>query len=299
MSNYIHPTNQTLLWNNVNKIPEFQKLSPPKKDLEFKQMIEFFYHKVSHKPILSISELQQINRDTILAFIPSQQAILQQQQQRIPMDFTTRDPSGFTRDPSGFTRDPSGFTRDPSGFTRDQGREPRIPTQNQFEERQNIYKQMTTKPDLPSPEIFKDKEDTAIENMDVLINQYQKQRELEFKQFIPPTPVLVPPPHQQHPQHQPQQQQIITKKNPHIQIFEEISEKEKEKIGILIEDEGKNEKKVSFSSNNQEYITEDDYWEKKMSKLEERIFLLEEKLLENEIKQEVSLSLEKIINQIE
>ena len=238
MSNYIHPTNQTLLWNNVNKIPEFQKLSPPKKDLEFKQMIEFFYHKVSHKPILSISELQQINRDTILAFIPSQQAILQQQQQqRIPMDFTTRDPSGFTRDPSGFTRD--------------QGREPRIPTQNQFEERQNIYKQMTTKPDLPSPEIFKDKEDTAIENMDVLINQYQKQRELEFKQFIPPTPSTP-------------QQQIATKKNPHIRIFEEISEKEKEKIGILIEDEGKNEKKVSFSSNNQEYITEDDYWEKKM-----------------------------------
>lgn len=269
MSNYIHPTNQTLLWNTVNRIPEFQKLSPPKKDLEFKQMIEFFYHKVSHKPILSISELQQINRDTILAFIPSQQPIQSQPTQ--PMDFT------------------NGFTRDPNGFTRDQGREPRIPTQNQFEERQNIYKQMTTKPDLPSPEIFKDKEDTAIENMDVLINQYQKQRELEFKQFIPPTPVLVPPP-PPHPQ--------ITKKNPHIRILEEISEKEKEKIGILIEDEGKNEKKVSFSSNNQEYITEDDYWEKKMSKLEERIFLLEEKLLANEIKQEVSFSLENIINRI-
>jgi hypothetical protein len=277
MSNYIHHTNQTLLWNTVNKIPEFQKLSPPKKDFEFKKVIEFFYRTVSNKQILSLYELQKINRDTILAFIPSQQPIQSQPtQQPTPMDFT---------------RDPSSFTRDPSGFTRDQGREPRIPTQNQFEERQNIYKQMTTKPDLPSPEIFKDKEDTAIENMDVLINQYQKQREFEFKQFIPPTPVLIPPP--------PPHPQIITKKNPHIRILEEISEKEKEKIGILMEDEGKNEKKVSFSSNNQEYITEDDYWEKKMSKLEERIFLLEEKLLENEIKQEISLSLEKIINQIE
>ena len=49
--NYINSANQTLLWNTVNKIPEFQKLSPPKKDFEFKQIIEFFYHKNIHKRI--------------------------------------------------------------------------------------------------------------------------------------------------------------------------------------------------------------------------------------------------------
>ena len=251
MSNYIHHTNQTLLWNTVNKIPEFQKLSPPKKDFEFKQVIEFFYRTVSNKQILSVYELQKINRDTILAFIPQQIKI--------------QPPPEVPREPREF-----------SGFQK-------IPTQSQFEERQNIYKQMTTKPELPSPEIFKDKEDTAIENMDVLINQYQKQREIEFNQYIPPAPI------------QPIQ------KNPHIRILEDISETEKEKIGIEIGEEKNKNKKVSFSPNNQEYISTstDDYWEKKISKLEERIFLLEEKMLENEIKQQVSLSLEKIINHVQ
>jgi hypothetical protein len=215
--NYINSANQTLLWNTVNKIPEFQKLSPPKKDFEFKQIIEFFYHKNIHKRILTPLELQQLNRETILAFIP---------------------PSQPSKNPTH---------------------------QSQFEERQNIYKQMSTKPDLPSVEIFKDKyDDTAIpvENMDALINQYQKQREVEFNQLIPPNPAIKP------------DTNINAKKNPHVRILEDISSME----GIMEEDDI-NKKKVSFSLiKNQEYSI-DDFWEKKITQLEERIILLEKQVV--------------------
>lgn len=218
MSNYIHSANQTLLWNTVNKIPEFHNLSPPKKDFEFKQIIEFFYRKNMHKPILSIQELQQLNRETILAFIP---------------------PSQPSKNPTH---------------------------QSQFEERQNVYKQMSAKPDLPSVEIFKDKYDDSaipVENMDALIHQYQKQREVEFNQFIPPNPSQVP-----------------IQQKPRIRILEDIS------AGNL-EEEDINKKKVSFSlkTETQEYSI-DDFWEKKISQLEERILLLEKQVFIKEKEEE-------------
>lgn len=215
MSNYIHSANQTLLWNTVNKIPEFHKLPPPKKDFEFKQIIEFFYRKNMHKPILSIQELQQLNRETILAFIP---------------------PAQPSKNPTH---------------------------QSQFEERQNVYKQMSAKPDLPSVEIFKDKYDDSaipVENMDALIHQYQKQREVEFNQLIPPNPSQVPV------------QVPVPVQKPRIRILEDIS------AGNL-EEEDIHKKKVSFSlkTETQEYSI-DDFWEKKISKLEERILLLEKQV---------------------
>ena len=214
--NYINSANQTLLWNTVNKIPEFQNLYPPKKDFEFKQIIELFYRKNIHKRILTPQELQQLNRETILAFIP---------------------PSQPSKNPTH---------------------------QSQFEERQNIYKQMSAKPDLPSVEIFKDNyNDSAIpvENMDALINQYQKQREVEFNQLIPPNPSIITVTESE-----------TTKKNPHLRILEDIS------MIFMEEEDNINKKKVSFSLiKNQEYSI-DDFWEKKITQLEERIILLEKKV---------------------
>jgi len=262
MSNYIHPKNQTILWNTVNKIPEFYHLSPPKKDLEFKQIIEFFYRKNSHKSILTIPELQQLNRETILAFIPNFKQspnLPSSEEPKMPMFETKQEQS-----------------------------------QRQFEERQNIYKQMNEKPDLPSPEIFKDKyEDTAIENMDALINNFQKQRELEFNQFLPPLPPVVNQPLLQN-------QLQNQKKNPRVRILEDISEDDKsQQIGEI---EIEKKKKVSFSiDNNTEYTitnTNDDFWEKRVMRLEERIFLLEEKIINNEIKHEVHTCVERILQKI-
>lgn len=263
MANYIHNTNQTLLWNTVNKIPEFQNLSPPKKDFQFKQIIEFFYHKCN-KPILSIQELQQINRDTILAFIPNNNNT----NKKPPLHPTTKS----------------------TNFVYESKQEQ---SQRHFEERQNVYKQMNAKPELPSPEIFKIKEeDTAIENMDILIQQYQKQRDIDFP---PPPPLPLPLP--------------LQKKK--VRILNEVDAVSEKDIIDLSESKSESEsesekkKNVSWSIHqNQEYIytTNEDYWEKKIIQLEEQFNLrlneIENKLETILIKQEVEFSLDKIIQQI-
>ena len=255
MSNYINHTNQTLLWNTVNKLPEFQKLSPPKQDFEFKKTIEYIYNTNRHKPVLTLQELQQLNRETILAFIPTQR------QEKPPL-----------------YPQPQPQPQKPLFETKQEQ------SQRQFEERQNIYKQMNSKPDLPSPEIFKDKiEDTAIENMDALILQYQKQREMEFQQYTPPPPIV-------------NNNNNNTMKNtrPKLRILDNANDS----LNSINLDENPNKKNVSWSTNqNIEYVI-DDYWEKKIEVLEKRVFLLEEKLIDTEIKQEVTFSLEKIIQQI-
>jgi hypothetical protein len=272
MTNYIHPTNQTLLWNTVNKLPEFQKLSPPKKDFEFKKTIEYIYNTNRHKSVLTVQELQQLNRETILAFIPKQEKPVYEKPPLYPQPiFETKQEQ----------------------------------SQRQFEERQNIYKQMNSKPDLPSPEIFKDKiEDTAIENMDALIQQYQKQREMEFQQYTPPPPiskpsllgVASPPP--------------TSSGLPKIRIIDDNN------VSINSIDLDASKKNVSWSTNqNVEYVM-DDYWEKKITELsdrlsdkleetnnailtlEKRVVLLEEQIIYNEIRREVTISLENIIQQL-
>ena len=272
MANYINHTNQTLLWNAVNKIPEFQNLSPPKKDFEFKQIIEIFYRKISNKPYLSTQELQNINRETLMAFIPKK---YHQPYSRPPLHPQTQQMQTQQMQPKQVQL-----------FETKQEL-----SQRQFEERQNIYKQMNSKPELPSPEIFKEKEeDSKIENMDVLIQNYQKQRDMEFQQFIPTPPMNI------NPTASPIDISSTTKTNPRMRILEDITEREKENLFMDADKENKTEikKNVSWSSiSNQEYTIED-YWENKISKLEQRIFLLEEQI----IKTEVYFSLEKIINKV-
>lgn len=279
MANYIHHTNQTLLWNAVNKIPEFQNLSPPKKDFDFKQIIEIFYRKISNTPYLSTQELQNINRETLMAFIPKK---YQQSYSKPPLHPQTQHQHQPTQ------------PKQVQLFETKQEL-----SQRQFEERQNIYKQMNSKPELPSPEIFKEKEeDNKIENMDVLIQNYQKQRDMEFQQFIPTPPMNInptTPPMNINPI-TPTTNNIPAKTNHRIRILEDITEREKENLFMDVDKENKTEikKNVSWSSiSNQEYTIED-YWENKISKLEQRIILLEEQI----IKTEVYFSLEKIINQV-
>ena len=295
MANYIHHANQTLLWNMANKLPDFQKLSPPKKDFEFKNTIEYLYNMNRHKPSLTLQELQQLNRETIMAFVkekpntnyekpplypqPQQQPQQQQPQQSPFPTFETKQEQ----------------------------------SQRQFEERQNIYKQMNSKPDLPSPEIFKDKiEDTAIENMDALIQQYQKQREMEFQQYTPPPPISSGEKKEKE-----QEKPLAEKRKQKLRMLDNNNNNENVSLSLnaidLDLDATTNKKNVSWSTTqNVEYVIEDDYWEKKImelsDKLEEANLRLSDKLeeanlkittLENRLdKQEVAFYLEHIIQQI-
>lgn len=63
MALYIHPENQKLLWNTIQKNPKFQQL-PFSKEEWFSSIIKTFYEKVQYSALNS-QELLQLNRQTI------------------------------------------------------------------------------------------------------------------------------------------------------------------------------------------------------------------------------------------
>lgn len=161
MSNYISNENQRLLWNAAHKIPTFAKLDPPKKEFEFKEVVEYIYRKYgTNRQTFTIPELQQVNRETLSVFLPKPSTV--------PV------PSSVPYEMVESRQDKS---------------------MRAFQERQNVYENMNKKPDLPSPDdIFREKngEEDKIQNMDELISNYQKQREMDYNVIAPP--VLLPQP---------------------------------------------------------------------------------------------------------
>jgi hypothetical protein len=164
--------NQTILWNTVNRIPAFIQMSPPKRDLEFKRITDSFYRENANKPILSIDELRELNRKTVLAFLPSASSAIVSRE-KPPLHPSTPSPP---------------VSESNMVETRQEKQE------RAFLERQNMYAQMTEKPNLPSPDMFKEKEpDEKITNMDELIENYQKQRNLEIPILPTVIPSIIPP----------------------------------------------------------------------------------------------------------
>ena len=199
--------NQTILWNTVNRIPAFIQLSPPKRDLEFKRITEYFYREhAANSPNLSISQLQELNRKTILAFLSPLSA----------MPSSSAMPSTSSAMPSSSAMPPSSAMpstsatsmreRPPLHPSTTNTFSPMIPISDSnmvetrqekqeraFLARQNMYAQMTEKPNLPSPDMFKETEpDEKITNMDELIENYQKQRNLEIPVLPPIIPIVTP-----------------------------------------------------------------------------------------------------------
>jgi len=273
MSNYIHSQNQTILWNTVNRIPSFIQLSPPKRDLEFKRITEHFYRQCSHKPNLSIPELQEINRQTIMAFVSPASltnASIQEQDRRPPLHPNTN--SILPNQNSVPNSLSSPLIPSPVFETRQEKQE------RAFQDRQNMYAQMTEKPNPPVPEMFKETvEDVKITNMDELIASYQKQRNLEIP--VLPQPSVLP-------------SVIPSVKKSKITFLEETKinsleiqdldlekEKEKEKENSekknLVLNDSVEKKNLAWNVNLEETrIIEDSY----LQELEKRIGNLEQKL---------------------
>jgi K+/H+ antiporter YhaU regulatory subunit KhtT len=156
MSNYISNENQRLLWKMAHQIPLFAQLDVPKKEFEFKKVVEYFYRKLENRPFLTTFELQQLNRETLSVFLPK------------PPSLPPTVPSVVPYEMVESRQDKS---------------------MRAFQERQNVYETMNKKPDLPNPEeIFREKntEEEKIQNMDELILNYQKQREVDFHTIAPP-----------------------------------------------------------------------------------------------------------------
>jgi hypothetical protein len=174
MSVYVTPENQKLLWTVLHKNPlilqVFSTNQTKQKEQWFKSIIEEIFNQNRFKTI-SKRDLQQLNQDTLNYMIqqlrdyviknqPPQQNVSAPGSQNIKIDTP-----------------PIQQSNRQEIFN------------NQFQQRQKEYEQMSEKK-APDTIDFRDKaDDEPISNIDELLKSHMQMRENELKQYAPPPPI--------------------------------------------------------------------------------------------------------------
>jgi len=178
MSLYISPQNQTLLWNTIQK-SEFIHIIPSQESRQewFRSIIAKFY--TMNPSVVSNEGLSRVNQDTI-------KFMIQDLRQRggIP----TKPPSHvtFSKGTKDETNKVPAIDRS-SEYSRNQPNRTDV-LQNSFELRKQEYEAMYKKPDTPIVTFTEKIEDQTIKNMDELIQEQLKMRELDLPNYpIGPT----------------------------------------------------------------------------------------------------------------
>lgn len=173
---YINESNQDLLWNTIHRVPSVSLIPLSIRESIFKNIIEYYYGLVPNNQILDLSQKKEINRNTISTFLAKTQNI------NTPSLSNTRNINSAI--PTMETNPVHKM------FESKQDK-----SQREFSERQQMYEQMTAKPDIPSADIFREKtdpDDDTIHNMDDLIKQYQIEREKDMKLLSPINESIIP-----------------------------------------------------------------------------------------------------------
>jgi hypothetical protein len=154
MTLFIQPLNQNLLWNIINKYPYFQKLPIHLQEPWFKNCIGVLYEKNKYT-ILTKETLFILNYET-LQYMKNQlkEHFEAGSGEQLP-DFTIQE-------------------------TKRKERGSHVKFADEFIERQNLYKDMIKTEIPPEPNFKENVEDTAIENMDELLEKHLKERELDL-----------------------------------------------------------------------------------------------------------------------
>lgn len=186
MSLYIHPENQELLWNIINKNSQIQQYfysyPPNAKDNWFKQIISSFY-KENRNTIFSQEQLLDINKNTILYMINDVKRNIQYKEEQKKQELLSQQSYQKQSYPENFNTDylkPYSVTENKEDkFT------------EQFQQYQNNYNSMFDKK-APESVDFREKiNDPQISNMDELIKKHLRERDEELKRYAPP-PIFTP-----------------------------------------------------------------------------------------------------------
>ena len=179
MASYVHPDNQQLLWNVLQKTPLVQQFfsnyDVAFKEKWFKSVIQMFYEKNKHMP-MDIQMLNQLNRETLSYMLSSIQDRAQPQTNHAPTTAVV--------------------PTQPEIISRENTHNARQEILNsQLAQRQKEYDSMMQRP-TQSEIDFREKElDAAIPNMEELVQHHIKQREEELRQYQPPVLAQAPENH--------------------------------------------------------------------------------------------------------
>jgi hypothetical protein len=189
MSLYILIENQKLIWETMNKIPQFQeygKYDQTEQQKWFQHIIQQFYENNKFK-LLSVQDLQQLNKDTLGYMIRELKNIKVKTVTPVYSNFSSPQYDRFD-EPTVFTDKPHlASNSEKKQVTRDYLLEKKQEEINrQFSARQNEYSSMLKKG--PGSEIdfrLPMDADEPIENIEELIKSQINQRNIEFPKYEP------------------------------------------------------------------------------------------------------------------
>ena len=178
MSEYINPSNQTILWNVIQKIKLFQIIPKDEQEMWFKEIIGSFYKQNKQFKFNAI-ELQSLNKKTIeymvqlLNIYASKKSDFNVQQKPPPQNnpYMNFQHQNTLQKPNMFVENSTRIENQSTSYS------------NEFVNRQKEYENMNKKETPPEPKFQEKIEDTVIENMQELVEQHMKQRELEIQHF--------------------------------------------------------------------------------------------------------------------
>lgn len=184
MSQIIKNENQSLLWNIIQQTNQFKNsyICENNKIQLFKDVMKIFYEKIKTKNLkLSKQDLENYNKQMI-------QTYLQELQKCDNFIFETPNIQIKTSEPTkhvSFQIPENNNLIQPMSFRPIQPINNKESPMEAYSQRQNEYETMT-KRELPLEPNFKEKiEDTAIENMEELLQAQIRQRELDLQQMNP------------------------------------------------------------------------------------------------------------------
>jgi hypothetical protein len=184
MSLYILIENQKLIWETMNKIPQFQeygKYDQTEQQKWFQHIIQQFYENNKFK-LLSVQDLQQLNKETLGYMIRELKNIKVKTVTPVYSNFSSPQYDRFD-EPTVFTDKPHlASNSEKKQVTRDYLMEKKQEELNrQFSARQNEYSSMLKKgPGLEIDFRLPMDKDEPIENIDELIKSQVHQRNIEF-----------------------------------------------------------------------------------------------------------------------
>lgn len=203
MSLYILPENQKLIWDSMSVLPQFQRFSsefPGKQEEWFRDIIQKFYESNKFK-LLSVHELQQLNRDTVSYMISELKELSfpsshQSGTKTFSFDSVAQN-EGYTSfnshgNSSPFTIKFPESSAESKSVTRDFIAEKKQEELNRvFSERQKEYEVMNIKKPAHEVDFRMNIEERPIENMDELIRHHMEQRETSLKEYAKPNTRLI------------------------------------------------------------------------------------------------------------
>ena len=171
MSLYILPENQTLIWNTISKVGNFQKKE--QKQEWFRSIIQQFYNKTN--PHIGVQELRSLNKETIQYMIQD----LKQNNQSFSYH-------GFSSNNLFPNNSLEANTMESRDYLMDQKKSE---INDKFENRQQEYGSMLQRPQVEEIDFSEKKQDDVpLENIDSLLQKQMKEREYDIQQLQPKTP---------------------------------------------------------------------------------------------------------------